>query len=238
MAAWFTPAIATLGAAGLSYLGAERRNKQQIAAARDQMAFQERMSSSAHQRQMSDLRSAGLNPILSGKYGGSSTPTGAMPKLENSFEKVMQAMQLQAQTEQALANASSAQSVADINKEDLAWIKDHNEKFPNAKVSRLSLTTGFSKQLGTLSMSGLKKLYLEVKKTIETMQQFYKSGSNDQTEGDLNDIIKSIAKESLRRKRYKQELDAVRKNYKKGVRGRNSSSDNPIIVTPLRKNIY
>lgn len=68
-------------------------------AAEDSMHFQEKMSNSAHVREVQDLLAAGLNPVLSTKYGGASTPSGAMPPPTTFGNSAQRAAELQKQSE-------------------------------------------------------------------------------------------------------------------------------------------
>jgi len=104
-----------MGASASSAKGIEAMNAANMQMAREQMSFQERMSSTAYQRAMADMRSSGLNPMLAFSQGGASSPSGASgggsaasgtaARMENSLKYVGEA--LSSAVPSALAAAST-----------------------------------------------------------------------------------------------------------------------------------
>lgn len=83
------PAIAAGAGAVIGGLlglrGQQEANQANIDVARENREWQGWMSNTAHQREVTDLKSAGLNPILS-VNAGASTPTPPTPVMQNAME--------------------------------------------------------------------------------------------------------------------------------------------------------
>lgn len=121
-------AATSMGASALSYKIAKENRE-----------WQERMSNTAYQRGMTDMRKAGLNPILAYQRGGASTPPGAISKVEDPGPSAKAGYM--AATEKDAVKAStavSAENAATIERDRIA--SDPGKKL-EAVVDQVKLNT-------------------------------------------------------------------------------------------------
>lgn len=183
-------ALSALGAAAiggvssaLQFKGQRDANKRNIALAREQMQFQERMSNTAHQRETKDLEAAGLNRILSLSGSGASSPGGATANVQNELGGAAATAQdaLRLKKERRLADSQVRAQDAQIASTK-ATIANTNANTAKAKAETVKImrTEGLDKlkQKGGNFINDILSPFLD-KTSSSAKQSSYKSKNSN-----------------------------------------------------------
>nr|WAE43904.1 MAG: DNA pilot protein [Microviridae sp.] len=156
----FGGVVGGIAAGGLDYLGqnsannvnrqiANSTNQMNLDIARQQMEFQERMSSTAWQRGIADMKAAGINPLLAVSQGGASSPSGAavgavtgapaqnsLSRATQAFTSAMEAKIMSAQLDQIRESTRKTMSDIDVNNVlKVSQLADARLKDSNARIA-------------------------------------------------------------------------------------------------------
>lgn len=149
--------------ANLIQQSVDQNNAWSAAQAQKQMDFQERMSNTAHQREVADLKAAGLNPVLSAKLGGASIPTGAMGATDTGMTSALvDLLEMSMSTANYAAGAAYGASQSEDNFLGLPLIKNPRQLW--------QLLWNYGVENGQSTLDWYTKLYNSAKRGYQEAQ--------------------------------------------------------------------